>query len=852
MTGWWLRCGRVLLVLAAVFAAGGAVSSRAQPADEAEALNHEMFRLSQAGKYKEAAEVEERELALRERQAGGPDDPGVGLALNNLANIYRKLGRYTEAESLWKRSLAIREKAFGPEHPNVATALNNLALLYTDLNRHAEAEPLYQRSLAIREKVLGPDSPEVGLLLNNLALLYFYEGRYAGAEPLYQRSLAVREKALGPNHRDVGQTVLNLAQLYKSQDRFAEAERLYQRGLTIYVKSLGPDHPDVAVAQTKLADLYLNQARYAEAERLYQRSLTIREKSLGPDHPEVSNVLNDLGRLYATLGRYVEAEPLHRRSLAISEKTFGPDHPNVAVNLLNLAALLRRQHRYGEAEPLYKRSLTIYEKALGPDHPYVAGALANLGAMYWDQRRYAEAEPLYQRSLAIREKGLGPQHSEVANVLNLLGLLYVREGRYGEAEPLHQRSLAISEAALGQDAPSVAAMLNNLAIVYFDQHDWTRAAEFWRRSTRVLTRSAERGTQDAGELPTGTANVDSDQPRPQFWQLVKAVNQIAAEDPSAAAGLSRETFRTAQWAQGSEAARSLAQMAARSAATDPALAALVRERQDLVVEWQARDVKRNIAVAQAPDKRDRPAEAANTDRMAAIDSRVAEIDKRLAADFPNFASLASPTPLSVEDVQARLGADEALVLFLDTPGTKPIPEETFVWVVTRTEMRWVRSELGTAALTREVAALRCGLDFEAWIGPRCANLLKVGYSAIGQAFGAPLLPFDLERAHALYRALFGQVEDLIKDKQLLVVPSGPLVQLPFQVLVTEPSKAARAVSLADYRNVAWFVRKHAVTVLPAVSSLKALRDFAKASRASEPFVGFGNPLLDGDPMNDAA
>jgi hypothetical protein len=46
------------------------------------------------------------------------------------------------------------------------------------------------------------------------------------------------------------------------------------------------------------------------------------------------------------------------------------------------------------------------------------------------------------------------------------------------------------------------------------------------------------------------------------------------------------------------------------------------------------------------------------------------------------------------------------------------------------------------------------------------------------------LPFDLVRAHALYTALFGQIEDLITDKELLIVPSGPLTQLPFQVLVT--------------------------------------------------------------------
>jgi hypothetical protein len=43
----------------------------------------------------------------------------------------------------------------------------------------------------------------------------------------------------------------------------------------------------------------------------------------------------------------------------------------------------------------------------------------------------------------------------------------------------------------------------------------------------------------------------------------------------------------------------------------------------------------------------------------------------------------------------------------------------------------------------------------------------------------------LRRAHELYTALLGPIEEVIKDKHLLVVPSGPLTSLPFHVLVTE-------------------------------------------------------------------
>ena len=255
------------------------------------------------------------------------------------------------------------------------------------------------------------------------------------------------------------------------------------------------------------------------------------------------------------------------------------------------------------------------------------------------------------------------------------------------------------------------------------------------------------------------------------------------------------------------------------------------------------DGVRTAAVSQAPDKRDRAAESANVTRLTAIDIRIADIDKRLAMDFPDYAALSRPEPLSVEEVQAQLRADEALVLFLDTPAWGPTPQETFVWVVTKTDMRWLRSDLGTPALTREVTALRCGLDRETWEGDgaaKCADLLSIAPDKAPKG-NAPL-PFDTARAHALYKALLGEVEELIRDKHLLIVPAGPLTQLPFQVLVT-----AASTTSGDYRSAAWFARRHAITVLPAVSSLKALRRVAKPSAATKPMIGFGNPLLDGDP-----
>src|SRR5204863_8750363 len=100
-----------------------------------------------------------------------------------------------------------------------------------------------------------------------------------------------------------------------------------------------------------------------------------------------------------------------------------------------------------------------------------------------------------------------------------------------------------------------------------------------------------------------------------------------------------------------------------------------------------------------------------------------------------------------------------------------IPEETFLWAVTKTDSRWIRSSLGRRGLRDAVAALRCGLDPSSWAGDgetSCRNLALTNFSREDAEVGK-LLPFDLSRAHSLYKSLFGQIEDLIKDRHLLIV-----------------------------------------------------------------------------------
>ncbi len=786
------------------------------------------------GRYREAEPLCKRALEARERMLG-KEHSSTLQSVNNLAALYQAQGRYREAEPLHRRVLKVRERVLGKEHPNTLGSVNNLAALHFAQGRHGEAEPFYKRVLKVRERVLGKEHPDTLASVNNLAALYQAQGRYREAEPFYKRALEAFERVLGKEHPSTLQSVNNLAVLYQAQGRYRETEPLCKRALEARERVLGKDHPDTLASVNNLAALYQVQGRHGEAEPLFKRALEAFERVLGKDHLDTLQSVNNLGLVYNDQGRFAEAEPLYKRALEVSERVLGKDHPGTLASVNNLAAFYHHQGRYGEAEPLYKRALEAFERVLGQDHPDTLQSINNLGLLYNDQGRFAEAEPFHRRALAAQERVLGQEHPSTLLSVNSLAALYHHQGRYGEAEPLHRRVLKARERVLGKKHPDTLQSVSNLALLYFAQRDWTRAAQFWQRSTTAISARTLRGASG-----TGKKKGEAEQFRWQFSGLVKAVYRLAPEGRSPDAAASREMFKTAQWALSSEAAQSLMQMAARGAKGHKTLAILVRERQDLVAEWQKLDAWHNVALGQEITKRNAKAEAENSAQRAAIGKRIAEIDKRLATEFPDYAALTSPAPISVEEVQAQLGADEALVLFLDTNDNfAPVaPEKTFIWVVTKTEVRWVRSDLGTAALTREVQALRCGLDGAAWHTPNCTKLLGAGFTEADADAGKPL-PFDNTRAHKFYKALFGQVEDLLK-RNLLIVPSGPLTQLPFQVLVTASPASAK------YKATAWLARDHAVTILPAVSSLKALRRTSRPSRATKPLIGFGNPLLDGN------
>jgi tetratricopeptide (TPR) repeat protein len=711
--------------------------------------------LKAQGKYAEAEPLYQKALAAK-LEALGAGHPETATTYRNFAANLNAQGRFAEAEPLYQKALAISLKALGDGHTATAAGYNDLAFNLEDQGKHAEAETLYRKALAIRLEALGADHPDTAGSYNNVAGSLDAQGKHFEAEILYKKALAIRIKALDADHPDVAEGYNNLAANLMDQGKDAEAETLFQKALAIRLKVLGPNHPTTADGYNNLAASLSAQGKYSEAEPLYPKALAIFIKVLGADHPDTANCYNNLAFNLNAQGKYSEAEPLYQKVLANRLKWLGADHPATATSYNNLANNLNAQGKYAKAEALYRNAMAITLKALGADHPAMANCYNNLAGNATSQGKYEEAEPLFQKGLAIRLKTLGEGHRDTAlSYHNLAGNL-VAHGKYSDAGPLYQKALSIYLKTLGADDPETALTYNNLADNLDAEGRFAEAVQSWRAAVRGFEL-----TRFAGG-PSG---------------LERALLKNTPARLSLAVALARQAQSRDAWRNWeADLARGL--LDDLSARQLRPLTAEERQREtDILGQLQKVDeqVGKLVATFNRTQNEDQRLDNLRQHQRVLRGQYVA-LENELATRYREFVG----KPVSLEQIQAELPADVALIGWLDLDPKGPPARD-------RSPYHWA------CAIRREGDPL--------WIqipgtGPkgtwteeddRRPEALRAALRSNTHAWLDPALALAQQRLEPSWPHLKG-------IKRLVVLPSPALAGVPIEVLMeTLPAEAPRPI-----------------------------------------------------------
>jgi CHAT domain-containing protein len=778
--------------LAAFIAAGFVLSGCAGPAPSP-ALTQAVA-LERQGQYQEA--IPFRQSIADAAVAGeGEDSAAAASAFYNLANdqLYVAQARtmfehkdmtalFAAAQANATRALAFDEGHYAESDQRLAGPLVQLGLVARFQNRPDAAARFFERALAIDRQALGPTDPAVADVLFQIAELDENTMRFTEEEPVLKEELAIEER------HAAGKAATDAASLR------------------------------VAQGLDQIANFEINRfGRYDLAEQYSERSLAIREKGLPADDALIGESLLGLAEVYQNENRLAEAEPLLKRAAAIKEKKYGADSKEVAIVLNILASVYDGLDRGAEERTTLLRMLAIDRKVFGDDDPDTATAHAKIGDLDRREGHFDDAAAQLSQARAVTDKGDQRGNLTAASVDIDLAKLGLAQRRYGDAEAAARRALAIYRPIASESFPGLIVAHDVLAKTL--QGDG-RMSDGFGESSAALAGLRERVlVEQTGRSSGGLSERRGE--RNLFVDHIAIAAGLAEQAPARRPALEADAYEAAQLAQASSTAQAVAGMAARFAAGDDGLAAIIRERQDAEARWRQLDGSLVQASAQTPAQRDAAGEAAMRSKLQALDAQLATIDKRIAAAFPKYAEIANPAPVSLAATQKLLRPGEAMVVYLVGD------DETYFWAMTQSRAHMFRAPVGRQALDRAVVGLRRGLD------PSDLSIASL----------SDIPPFDVTSAWQLYEEIFAPAETIIGDaKMVYVVPDAALQSLPLGVLVTAKPQAPIG-DLSGYRKVPWLARRYATTVLPSVSSLGMLRTFTAQGRAPQPFLGIGDPSL---------
>ncbi len=308
---------RDITVLEALKTATGKIQEdfAEQPEVEAE-LNHTIgVTYLRLGHYEEAERLLRSSLKMWQ-DLHGSDHPILAEPLTSLSVLRHERGDYKEAESLYRKALAIKRKQHrGDENEDVMAILSNLAILLQDKGDFAAAEPLFCKILEIDRKLWGKEHLYVAIDLNNLGNILRDKGDYESSEPLLREAVAILRKKQHP-WLSIG--LSNLGELLNKKGNYKAAEPIFIEALSIGLEGLGDKNQDVAKLRTRYGECLINLNRFDKAEEQLLKALPILQNSLGKQNERTQQTVRLIIELYETWSKKDEAEKY--RGLLVLQK----------------------------------------------------------------------------------------------------------------------------------------------------------------------------------------------------------------------------------------------------------------------------------------------------------------------------------------------------------------------------------------------------------------------------------------------------------------------------------------------------------------------------------------------------
>ena len=712
------------------------------------------------------------------------DKEGLAATWLNMGSVYYFQAKYDDAIEHYRKA----EAAFAAldNRVEVGRCRFGIALTYQSQRKPTEAIKKFEE--ALKDFEAARNTPEIANTLASIGGLHYELGNYEAAR---QAFLRVVERSPG------GDSLLRLGETFYMQHDYSQALNYYLQALE-YLKPQNSSGGMIA-AYSGAANCYYYQRNYDRALEFYNRSLAIEQRLDDPNG--VATRLQSIGNVHRVRGDYVSALESYTKSLAIAQQL--PTSGTVATTLGSIGLIRSMQGDNAQALEYFDKSLARFQT--DGDHVGMARMLAFIGNARYVQGQYDLALEAYEKSRELYE-----QRSDELNRAHVLlgtGAVYLAQRNYAEALKSFHEALT-SYMALGRKA-DVADALSRLASAYREQGDNGKALEFAQNATQAAKDAevfavASYALTEAGRAQRGLGR--KSEALNSFAQAIQVQRSIRPE--TGPDGIEADRSGTLPYLSAMETLIELDQPREALVRADEAKSQLLRElisrgnftiskgmsaperEEELRLAGALAALKTQVYGSQDSNVKQTSTSNDLKTRLSAARAAYEAFRKRLYTRHPQLAiNRGELAALSIEELRPFVNSNTALLQYAVSD------DKVFLFVVTaigsRLDVKVYALNTPRVEIAQEISSLRQSLDND-------------------------------EAPRALYDMLLRPAEPQIESKaKLIIVPDGPLWDVPFEALI-------------DHAAVSYAV---------SFSALREMRKRRVPRRAAQMLVAFANPTL---------
>ena len=381
------------------------------------------------------------------------DKEGLAATWLNMGSVYYFQGNYERAISHYRKSEAA-STALG-NHLEVGRCRFGIALTYQSQRKPTEALTTLEEALKNFEAA--GETAEIANTLASIGSLQYELGNYDAAKKSFLR---VAEWSPG------GESLSRVADAFYMQHDYGQALTYYLRALAYFRPQNSP--AGMIAAYSGAANCYYYQRNYDRALEFYNRSLTI-ERTLN-DPTGIATRLQSIGNVHRVRGDYASALESYTRSLAIAEQS--RSNATVATTLGSIGLVRALQGDNAHALEFFDKSLARFQTA--GDQVGMARMLSYIGNARYVQGQYELALEAYEKSRDFYQQRA--DNLNRAHVLLGIGAVHLAQQNHPLALKSFHEALAFYT-TLGRKA-DMADALSRLAVAHREQGDNAKALEF--------------------------------------------------------------------------------------------------------------------------------------------------------------------------------------------------------------------------------------------------------------------------------------------------------------------------------------------------------------------------------------